>query len=293
MIVPAALVEQILDGRPTVVRFPVDLAEPYYRHRRPQIGGNRQSRQLVAPYVPGLGDRLRVRASGAGDESAPTIITARAIVAHETPPLVELQAAGYATVGEYQADWVRRYDKAWIAAETDLTNVARACWWPRTGGDDAGHRHASDWPRRALSLPALAGRFGAEWAGRPIWEATVELERRDRMRLLAQNPSYSGPYVSSPSQAMGGSMDPGEAIDARDQELVTARARMVEGQGDVLKAARRGRLTLSEQLDEVLADARAAGVDVRRQEASIHQRIEALRKTVNRAHAARGSRRVA
>lgn len=164
----------------------------------------------------------------------------------------DARAEGYRTTDDFKEAWVRENDKAWVAAweETDPT-------------DQDAHE--------------LRGRFICRWADRTVWAIRFELDPTLTPVLI----SAGWPdYTTSPHLAMTG--EP-EALNAADHKIyVQDRADLTTEHYRIIQDSNQEALALHERLRRVQETAAEAGVDIRRQELSILNRIRSLESKVRK-----------
>lgn len=171
--------------------------------------------------------------------------------------LRDARAEGFRTTIEFKAAWLRLYDESWVEAH-DL---------PATG--------------LVLSDEMIADRFEERHADTSVWVIEFTLPV-DPIRLLADRHAKSD-YVDTPARAMP---DEPEAVDERSLQRIVDRSGMESGQWQAVQDAQRESQSLDTQLRELLHRADRMGLDVRRQEQSIRQRIRQLRAVIDRKAAA-------
>jgi hypothetical protein len=278
VIFAASTARAVLRGEVTQARRPVQAREPYYR-KTSKLKSTGRSMILVQPYKPKEGDRFPIqhRVTVDGKPSATTqghgIITSAIITKAGDLAFQDARQMGYRTTSEAMAAWLTEYDQAWVR---EPNAECQACGGP--GLDPAGFCvtcGCDDQP---------AARFTRKHAERDVWVIHFELDRSHESRLLAALPAgegdHDGDYVSSPSRAMGGEADPGEAVDAKTTADYAREGHQGWVAREASRQADRDRMALEERLRLVRVEARAQGVDVHRVERSILQRIRAMEMKV-------------
>jgi hypothetical protein len=268
MIVEKGQLGRILSGRRTQTRRPVDARDPYYRVRDGRRG---QSRSLVKPYEPKVGDRILMERPDTGGSdrmavaSVYVVVTAIRQQIHREITRAEIAVSGYETVAGYKAAWVREHDRDWVRRERPKQVIRAAAdglgivlaehlvrfYLGRYKGDTdyvvevitEGHKTGRltgatprpvDAPRVSPTLTAaqLAARFDSRHADGLVWVIEHEVATLEPHRLLAARPGSSQTdYVSSPAQAMGGDSDPGEAVDPETVAKLGQQAALRRQQG--------------------------------------------------------------
>jgi len=258
---------EILRGRRTQTRRPVDSSDPDYRVRAGRRG---QSRSLKVPYRPRVGERIPVKTRPGAEPSCHLTVVAFDQQRHGDITRDDIRASGYRTAAAYKKAWVRQYDRAWCATAQQRVEVIAAAArigvdiTPRHAhkllqfDDDAAITLLLGYPAdmRAALLRDLRGaserdadaarvlstltpamyvaRFDKHWADKPVWVLQHEIARESAANLLAARPgSVQADYVSSPARAMGGSMDPGEAVDRDTIARLGEQAALRRSQGVV------------------------------------------------------------
>lgn len=277
MIFDRASVAAILDGKRTVMRFPVDPTEPRYRRVRLRVRDTRQSQKLVQPFTPRVGDRWPVRSSAGARAACSVVVTAVEVVEHE-PTEAIARAAGYRDLAAYQVAWVERHEPTWRTRERARRGALSEYDVIASDESDDGEPVRACHYRPVPDV-ALAARFGVRWAGELVWVVTFRLDREERARLLTRRVGSGSDYTSSLS--MGLVTEP-EAVGPAGMAKITARLDLERDQFAVLRAARRERQDVVERLREVIEEAESSGIDIGRQLASIDQRIESTRSKIQR-----------
>lgn len=164
---------------------------------------------------------------------------------------VNARAEGFRTTADFKAEWMRLYDKAWVAAH---------------GAEDLD-----------LADETVAQRFEDRHADTRVWVIQFMLPI-DQIRLLADRHAKAD-YVDTPARAMP---DEPEAVDEQTQERISKDARLRKAQQNSIDYAAReaelGLLTLGQRLDRVVAsmraDRQAASSDVR----VIEKRVQSIER---------------
>jgi hypothetical protein len=286
VIVERGHVGLIRSGRRTQTRKLVDGREPGYRVRRGRRG---QSHSLSKPWVPKVGDRLPIQTVG---EHAELYVVVTSVHTEPAGAITRetAQACGYMTVVGWKAAWVREHGKEWVARERerqivrataadcglDLSERAlrRFMWEAEGDGTVAAVRvemaHAGDeldpadaktrTPDAApvlatVTAAQLAARFDDHHADQLVWVIDHAVATDEPYNLLAARPgSAQVDYVSSPAQAMGGDLDPGEAVDREALEKLNER----DAERRDLEAKQRW-LALRVQLEKGIRELEALG----------------------------------
>jgi uncharacterized protein YhfF len=127
-----------------------------------------------------------------------------------------------------------------------------------------------------VSDDIILDRFTARHGHKRVWVLSFILDPQERPRLLARG----GGYTTMSKQAL---FDEPEAVDINTQARITQHAGMLTEQWVALDHAQRELMDLGDRLAEARASASAAGIDVRRIEQSILQRIRAIEAKTRRA----------
>lgn len=266
MILDSTQVGEIFRGRRTQTRRPVDSSESGYRVRTGRRG---QSRSLHAPYQPRVGERFPVKTRPDAEPSCTLTVVAFDQQRHGDITADEIRRSGYSTVTSYKEAWVRQYDAGWIRAATAQIGVvvavsglglnitprsaARLAAVSETAADDLRTYYRRDM-REALSrergirvterdpdaesvtpflTPAMfVARFDRHHADKLVWVLHHKIATETPANLLAARPgSAQTDYVHSPAQAMGGDLDPGEAVDRATIARLGEQAELRQKQG--------------------------------------------------------------
>lgn len=132
---------------------------------------------------------------------------------------------------------------------------------------------AEGFPTTDEYLAAWKRHRGSTAPERPVWVLTVR--PADPVRLLAAGGGYTGSRIMA--------VDDLEAVDEATQRRITERKGMESAQWQAVDDARREQRALDARLREAMMAADAQGLDVRRQIASIRQRIQSLESIIRRA----------
>jgi len=283
MIVERGHVGLIISGRRKRGVVRVDQTTPGYRERKPRIGGGGQSRQLVRPRNPRVGDRIAIRQRGSG-QTVEVVVTDRrqALAAEVTAE--DATAMGYRTLASWQAWWVREQAPMWCARE-EARQLARwaagevgveiderlahalaaecgqgvadamlCCYTDdlaRALIEEGATARAEDDPpvSQTVTVAQMAERFAGFHANDPVWIIDHVLAVDSRPLLLADQPGpQQADYVRSPAAAMSGSRDPGEAIEPALQERLSREAAERDTAERVRAARERRTLPLDERI---------------------------------------------
>lgn len=130
--------------------------------------------------------------------------------------------------GSYAAEVFRKVEREQAVASLHAMNAAG-------GRPDATVRDPEAPPiLPTLTAAQLAARFDTHHADQPVWVIDHAVATDEPYNLLAARPGSAGEdYVRSPTAAMGGDLDPGEAVDGETIERLGQQAQLRQQQGVV------------------------------------------------------------
>ena len=245
----SAEIPAILQRRRTQVRRLVDNRAPHYAHRRPTVRGGSQSRYLIRPFRPVVGETVTLTKARRKDGRLETETLGKLLIlAADTQTLgtvsfQEARAEGHRTTTAFRADWVQRHDLSWLAK----------------------HQDAED--------DLLLERFDTRWAARMVWAITFQLDTDEPARFLADRNATTD-YVDSPARALDGEKD--GAVTGADLEKMAkenhARMQIIRGEQGLRETAR----TLSKRLNDEIRRNGKAGVDLTMRLAAIQAELDGM-----------------